>query len=529
MTPQQPGNPSADPKNNLSDTVIRRWLLAAVAAGLVWRVARMALHFEITGDEAGILRSVMERSYSQLLAPLSYFNVSPPMFLWMTKLADSVFHSDWASRCMPFLAGIAALALFGLMCRKVLTGNGVWMAWAIFSVAYVPVVEGTRAKGYTIDLLVAMLMLWWMLRWLLDGTNARFLVILCAAAPVFIWLSYTSVFVIGAIGFVFLVWLAKPQWVAPVKVGGNAVRDWRNVTAGLLFLGLSAASAILLFKINVHPALAASAENGLSDGWKRGYPPDRLWQIPQWLLASHTGRGFAWPVGENHYGSAFTFILWLAGLAFYWRSGNRWVWALFLAPQALSLFAGILHKYPYLQNPRICMFLGPGICIFAGHGAQHLIDLLSQVKRQTTYLLASIALMACAIGGLARDGVLRWREIKAHGMRSTLSEASRRAGAETPFVMLNDENASGVFEYYLHHVVEQPLRSADKLAGDIPPHGKMALVAIGVKPEPGHDEALLADFERRCGRPVKIAWSQKGSQVLIGGSDTISVWLCDFN
>jgi hypothetical protein len=39
---------------------IAHWFLFAVLAGLAWRVLRFALHFEVTGDEAGILRSVME-------------------------------------------------------------------------------------------------------------------------------------------------------------------------------------------------------------------------------------------------------------------------------------------------------------------------------------------------------------------------------------------------------------------------------------------------------------------------------------
>ena len=41
---------------------------------------RRPLHISTT-----LLRSVMERGYASLLEPLSYSNVSPPMFLWMTK------------------------------------------------------------------------------------------------------------------------------------------------------------------------------------------------------------------------------------------------------------------------------------------------------------------------------------------------------------------------------------------------------------------------------------------------------------
>jgi hypothetical protein len=64
------------------------------------------------------------------------------------------------------------------------------------------VVESTRTKGYTIDLLAAMVVLWLMLRWFLDGRKARYLAGLAFCAPVFVWLSYTSIFVSGAAGLI---------------------------------------------------------------------------------------------------------------------------------------------------------------------------------------------------------------------------------------------------------------------------------------------------------------------------------------
>lgn len=74
---------------------VNRWFLIAVAAGLAWRAMRYGLDFELTGDESGIMRSVIERGYAALLSPLGYSNVSPPMFLWMTKFIDSVFRNEW--------------------------------------------------------------------------------------------------------------------------------------------------------------------------------------------------------------------------------------------------------------------------------------------------------------------------------------------------------------------------------------------------------------------------------------------------
>jgi len=503
---------------------IQQWFLIAVAAGVAWRVARFGLYFELTGDESGIMRSVMERGYAALLQPLSYSNVSPPMFLWMTKFLDGLFPNEWAVRLPPFLAGLGAVAMVGLICREALRGRARWVAWAVFSVAYVPVVEGTRVKGYTIDLLVAAVMLWLMLRWLLHGRKARYLAGLAVCAPVFVWLSYTAVFIIGAAGLIFAAWLVKPCFAPDRALDASERLGWRNVTAGLVFVAVAAVSAMLLYELNVRPGLQASLGNGLADAWQRGYPPPQPWKMPLWLVTSQTGRGFAWPVGENHFGSSLTCALWLTGLAVYWRRGNRWVWALFVAPQVLALAAAFFHKYPYLQNPRLCLFLGPGICLFVGQGAQYLMDKTGSQKGRWWSGLTACALATCALGGLGRDIVLRVREIRGPGIRSTLAEASRRAGPNGQFVVLNDENQSGVFAYYLKRKVPQKVWRHGQMPPATGPGLRLALVAVGSK---ASQPALLHEFERRRGGPMKVAWSQVAREVSLDDKDTVSVWVCE--
>jgi len=495
------------------------WFLLAVVCGLAWRLVRFALHFELTGDECGIMRSVIERSYAGLLEPLSYSNVSPPMFLWLTKFVDSVFRSEWAVRLIPLLAGFGAVAVFGLICRDALEGAGRWVAWAVFCVSYVPVTEGTRVKGYTIDLFVATLMLWWTMRWLLNGRHARYLAWLAVCAPVFVWLSYTAVFIVGGVGIALAACALKAR-------GDHEKLGRGNVLAGLAFAGLAGVSVILLYELNVRLGLQASVGNGLADGWKRGYPPlDQPWTVPMWLLSAHTGRGFAWPIGENHFGSTLTFVLWAAGLAVWWRRGNRWLWALFAAPQALSLAAAFLHKYPYLQNPRISMFLGPGICVFAGAGAQYLIDTFGGVRSGALYRLTAVALAFCALAGIGRDVAMRVREIRGPGIRSALAEAGELIGPDGQFVELNDGSASGVFTYYMERGVKQKVWRFGE-GPQIAPGAKVALVAAATGGASVDADGLFAAFERRIGRPLKTTWSEMAREVLLDSKDTVVVRVC---
>ena len=504
------------------------YFIIAIACGLVWRVARLGMHFELTGDEAGIMRSIIERDYRGLLDPLSYANVSPPLFLWLTKFIDSLFQSDWAARLAPFLAGIGSVGMFWLICRDALRGTARWIALAVFCVSYVPVVEGTRTKGYTIDLLAATMVLWLTLQWVLRGGKARYLVWLALCAPVFIWLSYTSVFVIGASGLILTAGFIKRGVSSKGALADGEGIGRQNMLAGLAFAAGAAVSAVLLYQMNIRPGLQASQTNGLATCWRAGYPPlDQPWKIPLWLLRMHTGRGFAWPIGDDHFGSTLTFLLWLTGLVVYWRRGNRWVWALFVAPQLVALAAAFANKYPYLQNPRICMFLGPGICLFVGAGTHYLISRFGRNPRRALYCGTALALMACALGGLGRDIALRIREIKGPGIRSTLVEASRLAGPDGQFVVLNDDDASWVFAYYIKRLISQPVWWHGQMPAQTGPGTKLALVVVGPTEADPQANPLVAQFEKRFPRPLAVRWSQVAHQVLLDNKETIAVWVCE--
>jgi hypothetical protein len=496
------------------------WVVILV--GIAWRLVRFGLNFDVTGDESGILLSVIERGYGALLHPLGYFNVSPPLFLWLTKFIDSTFPNEWATRLFPFVCGLAALAVFGLVCWETLTGTARWLAWAILSISYVPIEEGTRVKGYAIDLLVAAVMLWLALRWLLHGRNSCYLVWLGVCAPVFVWLSYTTIFMVGAIAAVLTGWLVN-ACISKKDADPSRKTEWKNVGAALGFMALAGLSAIALYEINIRAGIAASSTNGLSDGWKRGYAPSEWWGIPLWLLTVHTGRGFAWPAGENHYGSSLTFALWCIGAAVYWRRGNRWVWFLLMGPQALGLLAGFLHKYPYLQNPRLCMYLGPGICIFAAAGAQWLIEKMAEEKRQRFYRGVALVLTIWALAGIGREVARRYREYTGPSIRGTLLEASQRLGKDGCFVVLNDPKISGVFTYYLDQRVPQRIWSRGQLPQSIAPDARLALVVVTIKTSTFDSNALVRDFQQRWGKPLKLEWQQTAHEVLLDNQDAVAI------
>jgi hypothetical protein len=502
---------------------ITRCFLVVVIAGLAWRLLGYFLNFEMSIDESYIMNNVIGRSYGELLNPLDYAQVSPPGFLWATKLMDSLFRNEWGVRLLPMLAGLGAMAVFWGLCVEVLRGAARWVAWAIFSVSYVPVAEGVCAKGYTLDLLLAMLMFWLMLRWLRRGQRERELFWLALCAPVSVWFSYTSVFVIGSVSLVLLARILKDLsagGAAPASLpaaSNEGVRPaWRNAVAGLVFMALAGGSAIWLYQVNIRPSLHVSKLSGLQDFWQMGYPPlEHPWKIPSWFLEVHTGRGFAWPVGENHFGSTLTTVLWLSGLVVYWRRGNRWAWWLFVIPHLLLLTAAFLHKYPYGANPRICMFLGPGICLFMGAGAQHWLSRFGPERRRLCYQCVAMLLLIVAVGGAARDVVLRVREIKGPGIRSTLIDAGVLVGTSGQFVVLNPirpltRETSQVFAYYMSRYVAQPVWWNGEISpARMRPDSNLAVVAVTTA-QGSSQRDMFGGFEKRFGKPMLRTWTQVG-------------------
>lgn len=478
---------------------ITRLLMAVVLSGLVWRLVRFFSNLDMTGDEANVLRDIWPRTFAQLLQPLNFAQVLPPGFLWITKLFDSWFPNEWGVRTLPELAGIAGMVLFWAISGYVLRGAGRWLAWAIFSVSYVPIAEGACVKGYTIDPLLAMVMFWLLLRWLRGGQRPRELVWLAVCAPVFVWISYTSVFVIGAVSLVLIAyWFKNRETIAMPAI-----------IAGLSFMALAGASALALYLVNIRPALAVSKAVGLQDFWGQGYPPvSQPWKIPIWLIEVHAGRGFAWPVGDNHYRLIVTAALWFTGLAIYWRRGSRWIWMLFVAPNILSLLAAFLHKYPYGANPRICMFLGPSVCLFMGAGAQYLLRRLGHDKRRQGYRIAAIGLLLIAVVGAARDIVLRIREIKGPDIRSTLVAAGPVAGANGQFVILPGK-ASAPTAYYIKRYISQPV---SQLSAFKPAQARSGSNLVVMATTSGNYQADLdgfARFERTIGKPMNLIWARQ--------------------
>jgi hypothetical protein len=393
-----------------SDHWHSRLLLAFLVLGLAARCVRYFLRFPLWEDECFLCVSLGERGYLDLLRPLEYHQVAPPLFLWIElSFIKLLGFTELSLRLFPFVCSIASLFLFTLLAGRLLRGLPLVLAVATFAVAYPCIRYAAEAKQYASDQLVSLVLLTLVVEWWRRPGDRRCLAALIAFLPVALTLSYPAVFVAGGVSLV----MAEVLWTSDE-------RRWRwwlayNVVLlasfGVLFLAVAGSQS--------------AAEHGFMSGyWQNAFPPvSTPSALPAWLLTTHTGDLLAYPVGGGNGASTLTFLACATGLAIL-VGRRRWLLlVLLLAPFGLNLAAAALERYPYGGHFKFSQHLAPLICVLAGLGAAAWVNALSRWPRCRRAFLAAGLLfpVLVGVGAVVRDLTHPYK---------TLSDQRARAFAE---------------------------------------------------------------------------------------------------
>src|SRR5580698_10584279 len=150
-----PDRPDPAERGVLSSAAVRRGILFFVLVGVFARVMRYALRFPLWDDESFLCVNFISRSYADLLRPLDYHQVAPVLLLWIERTAAKLFgFSELVLRLFPFICSIASVFLFRKTASRLLSGLGLLIAVAIFSVSYPGIRYAAEAKPYGSDLFV---------------------------------------------------------------------------------------------------------------------------------------------------------------------------------------------------------------------------------------------------------------------------------------------------------------------------------------------------------------------------------------
>jgi len=486
----------------------RGWRNASAAflvIGVAWRVVRYLLQFPIWGDEAFVCLNFLDQDYAGLTKPLRFVQVAPLLFLWSELTAYRILGgSELAMRLLPFLAGLCSLFLFWRLVRLVASPVGGTIALGILAVAYYPVRHACEVKPYAFDLLMSIALMLAAVSWLQRPEQRRWLVVLTCLVPIALGFSYPSVFVTGAVTLA----LAPTVWRMPDK----GVRAWflaYNVLMALAFSG--------------YYLLAGTGQYASTGGtenfyWTDWFPPSEPVAFLKWLVVSHTGNLFAYPVGGRNGGSALTFLLFVAG-AWQFTRQRRWdILTLLLAPFGLTLLAAALHRYPYGGSARVAQHLAPSICLLAGVGAAALFEQAARwVGTQARWAAVACGLLALvAFAGMARD----WRKpFKTDGdrqVRKIVLDLMANAGPDDQIVVLDASLRAGpTFEWHLRQHDDKVRWHGDVDWDRLAAHGQLWGLCFDRKGS-GRDavEARLVQSSRRM-----IAISREVYDLQLGQSD----------
>ncbi|MCA9096209.1 MAG: glycosyltransferase family 39 protein, partial [Planctomycetaceae bacterium] len=373
----------------LSPPLISRLITLALLLGVGTRVLRYLLRFPLWGDECMLAENFITRTPLGLLQPLDNGQVAPIGFtetLWcMTRLFG---FNEWSLRFVSLAAGVAALFAMRCFALRALSPLSALFAIALLASSYYPIRHAAEVKPYALDLFWCIGLLALADTCRRNPGKIRPLVLLALVTPLAQFTSFTATFVAGGIciGLATQALLRKSssQLLAAVIYG----------------LVLTAAFALLFF-LNASSQFSVHAGH-MQHYWQNSFPPSPFNQPFQWLiwmLETHTGLMFAYPLGSQSGGSTLTFILVIVGVLRLRQHRDWWFLSTTLGIFGLSYLAGTLHRYPYGDTTRLVQHLAPLICILAGSGIASLIETANAIRWQQTLAKAAFTAMCLIIVG----------------------------------------------------------------------------------------------------------------------------------
>ncbi len=409
--PSPPDSVSAPRHGRLSPLIF-----GVLTLGVAARTAHYFANRSLWLDEAMLALNIGERSFAGLLDPLAFNQAAPLGFLWMEKLAVTLLGvGEMALRLFPLIAAIAALFLFAVLARRLLSPHAALVAILLLSLSTSQVYFAAEVKQYSFDVLWAVLIL------LLAhhaaaadagpaGTAAAGrdvrgdrLKALAVAGTIGVWFSHPLVLTLPA---------ALAYVVLERRRAGTPSDD--GASRGPLLVSVAwTVSFVAAFFLTASEA----SQGGLMQRfWIEGFMPIPPRSAAEWAWFGQafgdlirntydfTERMGATRAVADVLGGAFL----LAGVVYLARA-RRPVLLLLGAPIALALLAAALSLYPF--RGRLIQFLvPPSILLMAfgieglwGLGARRAAEWMTAVSRTSS----AMAVAMCSLSAIVLVGWLR--------------------------------------------------------------------------------------------------------------------------
>ena len=334
-----------------------------------------------------LVLNIAHKSFLELLSPLDPKQVAPVPLLWLYRV---VFlwggGGELSMRAFSLITSILAMVLFYLLARRVLKEpRAVLLVTWLLALAPGVILFAAMVKQYSLDLLVAVGLLYLAAPWFTSPSAPRRIWGLSLAAGLAPWFSLPAIFVSGGLG-AGLLWQSRQRGFLPALVFLSTV-------------GLSFALEYFIFlkhsfnTLNtLHHLMRVDCLQFTNKWWK--------------LSLAHIFFSYLGP-----YSNKFTLILVLSGLVILglWAAAREygWSWGLALIlPLFLAFAASAAQFFPI--SGRFLLFSTTATYLLLGYGASFLFRLIPWPRLLGIGLIllifpclkASVALYGKPVGGV---------------------------------------------------------------------------------------------------------------------------------
>jgi len=393
-----------------------RLLLAIISGGIVIRLAVYLRGGSLWHDEAALALNVLHHPYLELLGRLDHVQVSPPLFLLLSKAAFELFgHLEYSFRLLPLIAGCVSLILFARLVLRFVPGFFGICAVSLFSFGLYAIDYTVTFKHYASDQLCALLVLYAASHWDKSSAGRRYL--LALILPSCLWLSYTSAFTLSGLAL-----------VAAISAFVSRDRDrHRQVALGLLIISI----AVWAGSVYLGAAQHSIGAKGMMQFWQEGFPGR---QVGLWLLRSVLDL-FGGATGFI-IAPALTFLICLWGFCKFAKSRADFsISALAGGALASAILASFLHIYPFTQG-RLSAYFAPLALLLMAKGLDTAYETVKRTGARRLVRGLSIALLIAMAMGLlySADKLFVRQEVRA------IAHSFARQNDTSIPIMLTEQN-----------------------------------------------------------------------------------------
>jgi hypothetical protein len=353
-------------------TFLQIVLLGCIAAGALCAIYQYFYNRSLWLDEAALALNIIDRSFGQLIRPLTYNQVAPIGFLMVEKaMVCALAKSELALRLFPLLCFLASIPMF-YRSVKTLTKDVLFalLSTAIFSTTLALISYASEVKQYIVDVMATTFFL--VLATYQSRNIAARVIILSLAGIIIIWFSNISVILLFVLG-IYLLWK-------------EAYQNRRYALLLPLFLWALSFLLYYMFFVHNHPST-----NSMQEYWEKFFMP-----LSPFSREFYT---FFVQTGQDMYGYLFGFrefwsmplLVSVAGIVMLFKKKGQAFVYLCTAPVIVHLILSGLKMYPF--TGRLILYLLPLIILLYSAGIFYVFELLRDRVHKFPRLLLIIPVL----------------------------------------------------------------------------------------------------------------------------------------